>query len=116
MNYVIHLAFGGSEDEANRHTDREFCNISSIMLCFMGNKVLYNVKDNIAILFLCPVSVAYKFLMRVTECYKCRCEHSDDPGGHSLKKVVDMRNFVVWAILLAGRILCTSRSWTNVKI
>ena len=57
MNYVIHLASRsiGSRDAANGHTDRQCYNISSIMLAFMGRKVVFyiNVKLNNAMLFLC---------------------------------------------------------------
>jgi hypothetical protein len=61
------------------------------MLGLKGNKVLYNVKRNIAKLFLFHsvfvclsvcLSVEFQFLNHVTECYKSRREHNDDLGGH----------------------------------
>jgi len=56
MNYVIRLVnrFVGSRDKENGHTDRQYYSISSIMLGFIKRKALYNVKFNIAMLFLCP--------------------------------------------------------------
>jgi len=58
VNYVIYLVSRsiGSRDAANGSTDRQYYNISNIMLGFMGRNVLYyiNVKFNNAMLFLCP--------------------------------------------------------------
>jgi len=43
MNYVMHLVIRSvvSRDEANGHTDRQYCSISSIMLGFRGRKDLH---------------------------------------------------------------------------
>ena len=39
------------------------------MIGFMQRNILYNEDFNIAMLFVC-LSVAFKFLNRVTDCYK----------------------------------------------
>ena len=57
-----------TDTQTDRHIDREYGNISSIIRGFIETKSSKVQTCNIAILFVC-LSVAFKFLNRVTDCY-----------------------------------------------
>jgi hypothetical protein len=101
INYVIHLVIRSVvlRDEANGHTDRQYCSISSIMLGFLGRKALHyiNGKYNIAMLFLCP-SVSVRCPKISERCDPVLqipvCTLWSPLGALTNNKVEDMRTFL----------------------
>jgi hypothetical protein len=73
-----------TDTQTDRQTDKQHGNISNILCGFVEWKLYTIQKFNIAMLFLCRfISVAFKYLNHVTDCYKSRCEYYDDLGWNN---------------------------------
>ena len=94
----------------------------------MERNILYNedLTTSCCSCVLVCLSVAFKFLNRVTDCNKSDVNNMTklETLGRlkfqfqtlSNNKEEDMRNFEVRVILLTVHILCATGSWTNVNI
>jgi len=127
MTYLYRkiLSAGSTDKPADTQTHTRYRSKSSIMIGFVERNILCNEVFNIAMLFVF-LSVAFKFLNRVTDCYKSgvniltklealgRLSFQFQRLSNNNKEY--MQTFEVWAILLTVHNLCATGSWKNVKI